>query len=93
MGYLSKKKKKSDLYKRDIYSRPDLFDKENEIMIYYRGLNKEVEDEKEFRWENYKIVIDKETLQCKELLLKEEDNISYFQHAGKSIIQLKAMKK
>mgnify|MGYP002602981186 CR=1 FL=1 len=29
------------------------------------------------------IVIDKETLQCKELLLKEEDNISYFQHAGK----------
>ena len=78
-----KKMQKVTYTKRDIYSRPDLFDKENEIMIYYRGLNKEVEDEKEFRWENYKIVIDKETLQCKELLLKEEDNISYFQHAGK----------
>ena len=60
-----KKMQKVTYTKRDIYSRPDLFDKENEIMIYYRGLNKEVEDEKEFRWENYKIVIDKETLQCK----------------------------
>lgn len=49
-----KKMQKMTYTKRDIYSRPDLFDKENEIMIYYRGLNKEVEGEKEFRWENYK---------------------------------------
>ena len=68
--------------KKDIFSKPDLFDKENEIIIYYRGLNKEVEGE-EFRWENYKITINKETLQCKELSLKEHDHISYFQHAGK----------
>lgn len=77
-----KKMQKMTYTKKDIFSKPDLFDKENEIIIYYRGLNKEVEGE-EFRWENYKITINKETLQCKELLLKEEDHISYFQHAGK----------
>ncbi len=77
-----KKMQKMTYTKKDIFSKPDLFDKENEIIIYYRELNKEVEGE-EFRWENYKITINKETLQCKELLLKEEDHISYFQHAGK----------
>lgn len=88
-----KKAQKITYTKRDIYSKPDLFDKENEIIIYYRGLNKEAEGEEEFRWENYKLVIDKETLQCKELLLKEKNHISYFQHAGKNYHTIESYEK